>query len=93
MDELARSLDVANADELHARLERLLVELGTADLLAPYFAGHPHPAALAGEMLTPGRADNNARSATVADVAIIMRSAVENRSLSVIPEAADDGVR
>lgn len=85
-DALAGSLGLDDAGDLARRIDALLEELGVAGLLAPSFAGRPHPAALADQMLTPGRADNNLRSATVEDVARIVRAAVARLDLPVTPE-------
>jgi alcohol dehydrogenase len=85
-ESLARAVGARDASDLRDRVHRLLVELGVSELLHPYFVGKPDPSTLFDEMLTPGRADNNIRPATIADVEDIVRSAMT-------PSGAQDGVR
>jgi alcohol dehydrogenase len=71
---IARAVGAADAADLLGRLERLLAELDLPSLLAPHLADED-PVGLVDQMLTPGRADNNVRIATVEDVKRIVASA------------------
>jgi alcohol dehydrogenase len=86
---VARAVGASDAAGLLARVEDLLTELDVAGLLAPYFAGRDHPRSVAGEMLTPGRADNNLASATPDDVRRIVDAAVDRWELSVTRDGAE----
>lgn len=78
---LANDLGFGSAGDLHARLLTLMDELRIGEWLQGYVGDGRNLAELAPEMLTPGRADNNLRAATVAEVAAIMDDAVRGRGL------------
>jgi alcohol dehydrogenase len=71
---IARAVGTRDAADLLDRLEQLLVQVDLPSLLAPHL-GDDDPVGLVDQMLTPGRADNNVRSATVDDVKKIVASA------------------
>jgi alcohol dehydrogenase len=71
---IARAVGATDAGDLLRRLEDLLTELDLPSLLASHLADGD-PMALVGQMLTPGRADNNVRSASVEDVRTIVAAA------------------
>ena len=75
---LARALGQADIDGLEVVLHDLLRRLGVFDLLLRDVPEPGQAHALAGEMLTPGRADNNLRDASQADVAAILASSIES---------------
>jgi alcohol dehydrogenase len=78
---LAKELGFATADDLESRMRQLLDELAIGRRIQRYVGDGSGLAALAPEMLTPGRADNNLREATAADVAAIVDAACHNRGL------------
>jgi alcohol dehydrogenase len=86
---VAGAVGAPDAAGLLARVEALLAELDVAGLLAPYFTGRDHPRTVAGEMLTPGRADNNVASATTDDVRRIVDAAVDRWALPVTRDGAE----
>ena len=81
--QLAAEVGFSSADELHHVLHELLERLRLAHRLRPYIGDGSAVAGFASEMLTPGRADNNLRAATVDDVAMIVAAACRGRGLSV----------
>lgn len=60
---------------LAAEVRRLLRALGVPELLRRYVPSVSEALGLVGEMVTPGRADNNLREADAADIARLVRSA------------------
>lgn len=79
--QLARELGFADAGALESRLHDLMDELDVPKWLARYIKDSASVAALAPQMLAPGRADNNLRTATVEDVAAILDAACRDRGL------------
>ena len=86
---IAAAVGAPDAAALLARVEDLLAELDVAGHLAPYFDGRAHPGSVAGEMLTPGRADNNLATATTDDVRRIVDAAVDRWGLPVARDEVD----
>lgn len=75
--ELAAQLGAGSPAGLGRELAALLRQLGVRELLARYLPRDPGAvAALAPEMLTPGRADNTMRPASAADVERIVLEAL-----------------
>jgi alcohol dehydrogenase len=72
---LAAAAHRAGLDDAHALLDsvvELIRELGVAELVTPYLPGMDALEALADEMLTPARSDNNLRIAVEDDVRAIL---------------------
>lgn len=80
---IARDLGFTDADALESRLHRLMEELDVPGWLKKYMGERASVASLAPQMLTPGRADNNLRTATVEQVADILDRACRARGLSI----------
>jgi phosphonate metabolism-associated iron-containing alcohol dehydrogenase len=80
--EVAAAVGSDSVDDLLQRLRRLLTESGIAVRMRRYVGNGAGLSALASEMLTPGRADNNWRAATVEDVSRIVEEAVRARRLA-----------
>jgi alcohol dehydrogenase len=74
-EELANALGFPSADALRLRLDELRAVAGVAPAIRRYVDDAAAVAGLVSEMITPGRADNNAREATVEDVAEIVARA------------------
>ena len=68
----ARRAGLKDAEALLGEVVALFRELGVAELVARYLPGIGALEGLAGEMLTPGRSDNNLRVAVEADVRAIL---------------------
>lgn len=83
---LARQLGFHSAGRLHERLLALMRELDVGGLLRRYVDDAGAVLSLAPEMLTPGRADNNAREAGVSDVVAILEEACRGRGLTASVE-------
>jgi alcohol dehydrogenase len=72
LDDAARRTGHQDAEELLGEVVALFRELGVAELAMPYLPGIDALDALAGEMLTPARSDNNLRVAVEADVRALL---------------------
>lgn len=83
-EQLAREVGFHSAEGLHRHLLLLLESLDLRARLLPFLGDGSGLAALAGEMLTPGRAGNNLREATVKDAAAIVVAACRGRGLTVL---------
>jgi len=80
--QLSIDLGCADVEELSNRLEQMILSLGTADLLRRYLpADSAAVLALRDQMFTPGRADNNLRSANVGDVSKILHQSLSSLGL------------
>ena len=77
LSDLARALVSSDVNSLKARLDELFVQLDVANLFRRQVPDVNSAYALVGEMLTPGRADNNLRGATPEDVSRILVSSLE----------------
>jgi phosphonate metabolism-associated iron-containing alcohol dehydrogenase len=75
--DLAQRIGLESADALHDVLTKLLSDLDLSRRVRRYVNDDSAVIALAPEMLTPGRADNNLREATISDVAQIVASACQ----------------
>ena len=80
-EKIAAAAGFGSAAELLRRLRSLLDELAIGAWMRPYVGDGRGLAALAPEMLTRGRADNNLREATETDVARIVEEAARARGL------------
>ena len=80
-DALARDIGMASADDLHGRIVRLLDAVRFGDRVRGHVSDRAALEALAPEMSTPGRADNNLRPASVGEVAAIVARACLARGL------------
>jgi alcohol dehydrogenase len=69
---VARRAGLHDPGELLREVVALFRELGVAELAAPYLPGFDALDALADEMLTPARSDNNLRVAVEADVRALL---------------------
>ena len=77
LQDLARALGCATVEELAAQLEMLLRELDVAASIRACMPQDADAMALVGEMLTPGRADNNLRPASTVDVGHLLQAALD----------------
>ena len=77
LQDLARALGCATVEELAAQLEMLLRELDVAASIRACMPQDADAMALVGEMLTPGRADNNLRPASTVDVGQLLQAALD----------------
>lgn len=77
LQDLARALGCATVEGLAAQLEMLLRELGAAASIRTCMPQDADAMALVGEMLTPGRADNNLRPASTVDVGHLLQAALD----------------
>lgn len=86
MRDMAQAVGFSSVDSLAERLEMLLKDTGALGWLASLIPSKPDLLPLASRAITPGRADNNPRIATVGDIELIMESAwnrcMEAESLS-----------
>jgi alcohol dehydrogenase len=73
--ELARTLGCEEPKQLADRLRSLFRKLGMNRYLSKYIPDPAGLAALSDQMFTPGRAENNLRSATEADVRAVLAGA------------------
>lgn len=77
LQDLARALSCATVEELAAQLEMLLREVGVAESIRACMPQDADAMTLIGEMLTPGRADNNLRPASTVDVGHLLQAALD----------------
>jgi len=77
LHDLARAVGHADVDEFVGRLGELFGELQVAELFRKYVPDSGDAMALVGEMITPGRADNNIRSVSTGEVAELLAAALE----------------
>lgn len=77
LQDLARALGFAGLEVFAAQLQMLLRELGVAESLRACVPDAADAMALVGEMLTPGRADNNLRAAGLEDVGRVLEMALD----------------
>lgn len=80
-EDLARAIGFESADAFHQRLLALLDSIQFGMRVRRFIGDGSSLEALAPEMLTPGRADNNLRRASVEDVVAIIRKACRARGL------------
>jgi alcohol dehydrogenase len=73
--DLARALSCRGPTELAAKLRALFRQLGIHRYLSKYVSDQSALAALADQMFTPGRADNNMRTATEQDLRTLLAGA------------------
>lgn len=78
LHDLARALGLGGVVEFDAKLRALLLDLNVASSLRKCISDDADAMALVGEMLTPGRADNNLRQADLADVGQLLRAALDD---------------
>ena len=75
LEETVQTLGYSSAGSLADRLEELLSQTGALESLAGLITSKAELLALAPRAITPGRADNNPRQASVEDVSAIMSAA------------------
>lgn len=78
--EVVVRLGFASVAALRDGLSKFLLSLGVDAFLKKYISSIEDLVNLAPEMLTPGRADNNLRSASIDNVKMILKTAWENYS-------------
>lgn len=74
--DLAYALGSDGVTQLDARLRSLFRQAGVAKILRGFLSNEAAALELVGEMLTPGRADNNLRPAGAQDVAQLVQTAL-----------------
>jgi alcohol dehydrogenase len=77
LQQLALSLGYDDTQKLADALNVLLLNMGLPGYFSKFVDNPERVLALTNEMLTPGRADNNLRLASVDDVRFIVRKALE----------------
>ncbi len=75
---LARSVGYEDADAFSRGLDALFKQLEFSDFISRYIPGQSMAMALSDQMFTPGRADNNLRSATPEDVQAILSGSLKS---------------
>jgi len=76
--DLARATGHEDVDAFARRLRRTMRDAGVSALFRKYVEDSNACLDLVGDMFTPGRADNNMRSASVADVAQLLASSLSD---------------
>jgi alcohol dehydrogenase len=79
---LAEDLGLRSADGVEERLRTLMLDVDVARWMRSYVGDGSRLSELGSEMLTPGRADNNVRSAQLDDVVAIVEAACRGRGLT-----------
>jgi phosphonate metabolism-associated iron-containing alcohol dehydrogenase len=90
MDNIFQRLGYQNAEELVATLIRILEQTGAMSRLAALLPPKGELVAIAPEAISPGRADNNPRNASVDDVAVILTDAWDQAMRS---KGSSSGIR
>ena len=85
---IAQSLGYGTVGSFSRHLEDLLAQTGALSWLANLVPSKDDLLALAPQAITPGRADNNPRPATVSDIETIMAAAWDRAQQSVGPTSA-----
>ena len=93
LGDIAKSLGYDTIGSFTSHLEDLLDQTGARSWLANLVPSKDDLRALAPQAITPGRADNNPRSATESDIEAIMVAAWDRAQQSVEPTSAGHLVR